>query len=339
MQDEYTVVNEILRESLSFQDELVVSQGLKRAVDYLSIDKKLTIIYLFNRFDEYIPSLTPEFFSNLRLLRNRAKYRFSVVFSVSRPLEDVLESSLLADFYEFLAGHHVYMSLYDPISVNFRISYIEKMTGKSLSKKRIDEVLSLTGGHGKLTRLAVESLFTQEPKESLQEFLLANITIRNGLLEIWKSITPGEQELLEIGKTDREKTQFLEKMGLLTADTMSIKLLDIFMDKSQRIALTKKEPIIFDEATNTIKKGEMVLSDSLTGAEFRLLKYLLLHPDQVMEREDVISVVWQASATTLGVTDQAVDQLVFRLRKKIEEDPNNAEHLHTIKGRGFRFTP
>ncbi len=80
------------------------------------------------------------------------------------------------------------------------------------------------------------------------------------------------------------------------------------------------------------------MSDSLTKSEFRLLRHFLEHPDAIIDREDVISVVWKDTASTEGVTDQAVDQLVFRLRRKIEDDPNSPEHIHTVKGRGFKFT-
>src|SRR6185436_9498828 len=76
MQEEYAVVNEILREALSFQDELVLSQGLKRAIEYLSIEKKLTVIFLFDRFEEYTGEVPSAFFATLRVLRNKAKYRF-----------------------------------------------------------------------------------------------------------------------------------------------------------------------------------------------------------------------------------------------------------------------
>ncbi len=64
---------------------------------------------------------------------------------------------------------------------------------------------------------------------------------------------------------------------------------------------------------------------------------MLQHQDQILDREEIISVVWQENATTAGVTEQAVDQLVFRLRRKIEKDPNNPVHLQTIKGRGIKF--
>src|SRR3989344_465953 len=99
---EYQRLNEIFKESASANDELVLFQGLKRAIDYLCIEKELTVVFLFDRFEEYISELSTEFFANLRILRNRAKYRFSVIFSLNRPLEDLIEPMLFADFYEFL---------------------------------------------------------------------------------------------------------------------------------------------------------------------------------------------------------------------------------------------
>src|SRR5205814_74896 len=103
----------MFRESLSFRDELVLFQGLKDAIDYLALEKKLTIVFLFDRFEDYIPTVSAEFFTNLRILRNRAKFQFSVVFSLNRPLEMVLEPAQLADFYEFVAGHQIYLRMYD----------------------------------------------------------------------------------------------------------------------------------------------------------------------------------------------------------------------------------
>src|SRR3989344_5450910 len=97
------------------------------------------------------------------------------------------------------------------------------------------------------------------------------------------------------------------------------------------------EKIFYDEATNMIKKGDITLSDTLTAAEFRMLRHFLLQQDRVIDREEIINVVWKDAKSTAGVTDQAIDQLIFRLRKKIEENPNNPAHLLTVKGRGFKF--
>src|SRR6266403_73710 len=98
---EHKAVGDIFREHLKFNDELILFQGFKEAIDYLGLKKEITVVFLFDRFEEYLPQVTDAFFTNLRTLRNRAKYKFSVVFSLYRPLETFLVSTILADFYDF----------------------------------------------------------------------------------------------------------------------------------------------------------------------------------------------------------------------------------------------
>ena len=64
----------------------------------------------------------------------------------------------------------------------------------------------------------------------------------------------------------------------------------------------------------------MVLSDQLTSSEFRLLKFFLENQNKVLGREEIINAVWKDTKSQEGVTDQALDQLIFRLRKKIEDE-------------------
>src|SRR3990167_5533846 len=62
LQNEYILVNTLFKDSLSFNDELVLFQGLKQAIDLLSIEKELTVCLLFDKFEEYIPHAEPQFF-------------------------------------------------------------------------------------------------------------------------------------------------------------------------------------------------------------------------------------------------------------------------------------
>jgi len=73
MTKDYETANKIFKDSLELKDELVLFQGLKKAVDYLALEKNLTIVFLFDRFEDYISVVDSEFFANLRVLRNRAK--------------------------------------------------------------------------------------------------------------------------------------------------------------------------------------------------------------------------------------------------------------------------
>lgn len=338
---EYKIADKIFKESIEFKDELVLAQGLKKTIDYLALEKNLTIIFLFDRFDEYISVVDSEFFDNLRVLRNRAKYKFSVVFALSKPLEDTLEATLISDLYEFVAGKIIYLPIYDKPGVDFRISYLEKITGKRINKKLLEEVFSLTGGHSNLIRLSIETLLatTQkfENKLVLKKFLLEQKTVRSALFAIWEILTPSEQTFLSSNmQSGDESLQYLENVGLLKNGFLTIPLLSDYIKERQSL-MRQDEKLSINQASE-ILRGEMVLSDKLTSLEYRLLKFMIENKERVLEKEEIINAVWGEQKTTLGVTDQALDQLIFRLRKKIEESPNQPQHIQTVKGRGLKFT-
>ncbi len=55
----------------------------------------------------------------------------------------------------------------------------------------------------------------------------------------------------------------------------------------------------------------------------------------VVTREDVIRAVWPDAVG--GVTDQAVDALIYRLRERLAELDPDRNYLTTVRGHGFRF--
>ncbi len=340
MTEVYEKLNQLFKEVLLFQDELVLFQALKKAVDIIAIENQLTIVLLFDRFEEYIPSVSNVFFSNLRVLRDRAKYRFSCVFAVNRPLEDVLDTSIIADFYEFIAGHSLFLPLYDNSVQSFRISYLEKTTGKKISHSQLVKVFELTGRHSKLTRICIEVCLEDEvKKDNLVEFLLKQPNVNGVLKEIWYALTPAEQtHLKKMTSKDlpNDTHEFLILSGLIKENTIQIPLLKDYIKNLHKIG---EETYFYNNTTHIITNGQHNISDLLTKAEFKLLKILLEHKDEIVDRNTIIATVWDENKSTTGITDQALDQLIFRLRKKIEENVNLPKHIITIKGRGIRFNP
>lgn len=332
MAEQFERVDAILKKSLSYHDEFALGQGLKSAIEYLAVDQKLTIILLFDRFDSYIPSITKEFFTMLGSLRDRAKYRFSVIFSIARPLDDLIDPDIPHDFSDFVSGNLVYVALKDDRSLFFRLSYLEKMVDKRMSVEDGKRVLELTGGHLRLAKLAYEAVLAGEQVSSIKKFLLQQKKIDGALKDIWSELTPSEQEAIKIGKNDMEN-DYLAKTGLLTNGELQIPLLKEWLTQLQ----PEKEELSLDSDSRTIKLGERILSDDLTRAEYRLLLHLLKSRDRIIDREEIIQQVWTEGRSIEGVTEQAIDQLIFRLRRKVEKDPNHPTHILTVKGRGIKL--
>ncbi len=76
----------------------------------------------------------------------------------------------------------------------------------------------------------------------------------------------------------------------------------------------------------------------LTAKEYRLLEYFRQHAGVVCEKDDLIRAVWpEDKIFERGIRDDSLAQLIRRLREKIEPDPSNPVHIHTLPGRGYRY--
>ena len=73
---------------------------------------------------------------------------------------------------------------------------------------------------------------------------------------------------------------------------------------------------------------------SLTTAEFRLLRALLDHPQQVMDRDRLLDIVQGREA---HLFDRAIDNQISRLRRKIEVDSRKPQLIQTVRGGGYRL--
>ena len=72
----------------------------------------------------------------------------------------------------------------------------------------------------------------------------------------------------------------------------------------------------------------------LTLMEAQLLRYLVRHEGKVVSRKSILEKVWGLNEDT---DTRAIDNFIVRLRKYIEDDPANPEHLLTVRGVGYRF--
>lgn len=72
----------------------------------------------------------------------------------------------------------------------------------------------------------------------------------------------------------------------------------------------------------------------LTPIEYRLLAYLVTHPDSVLTHRQLLKNVWGPSHAE---DSHYVRVYMGALRKKIEADPSQPRHLLTETGVGYRF--
>ncbi|MBD2436036.1 response regulator transcription factor RpaB [Nostoc sp. FACHB-110] len=76
----------------------------------------------------------------------------------------------------------------------------------------------------------------------------------------------------------------------------------------------------------------------LTGVEFSLLEWLVSHSGEVFSRSEILQQVWGYTSED-RVDTRVVDVHIYRLRAKLEDDPNNPKLLLTARGSGYLFQP
>lgn len=76
---------------------------------------------------------------------------------------------------------------------------------------------------------------------------------------------------------------------------------------------------------------------SLTPSEMEVLRFMSASPRTVFARSDLLAA--SRARQHGGNDDRAVDNLIKRLRRKLEADPANPRHVVTVWGKGYRLDP
>jgi hypothetical protein len=115
------------------------------------------------------------------------------------------------------------------------------------------------------------------------------------------------------------------KMGFVGADATLPLVLD-GPDRGLRL----------DTAARKVFVGGHEITPPLSLAQYRLLELLMEQEGQVISRDEIVECVWEAEEA-LGVSEQAIDALVRRLRERIGAVDPEHTYIVTVRGHGFRL--
>ncbi len=78
------------------------------------------------------------------------------------------------------------------------------------------------------------------------------------------------------------------------------------------------------------------LDPPLSLPQYRLLELLYMHNGRICTRDAVVDAVWP-DVVGEGVSEQAIDALVRRLRDRLAEVDPETQYIVTVRGHGFRL--
>ena len=85
------------------------------------------------------------------------------------------------------------------------------------------------------------------------------------------------------------------------------------------------------------ERHELMIEDRtvyLTPKEFEILRLLVRHAGKVLSADAILVHVW--GSERIGEPD-LVKQYIYRLRQKVEPDPDAPKYIHTVWGSGYYF--
>jgi predicted component of type VI protein secretion system len=101
---------------------------------------------------------------------------------------------------------------------------------------------------------------------------------------------------------------------------------------------TQPPGLELDLAARRLQVRGRLLSPPLSHAQFTFLSLLADRPGRVFSRDEIVMAVWPGDHAE-GISDEAIDALVRRVRLRLRELDPDHEYIVTVRGYGFKLDP
>jgi DNA-binding winged helix-turn-helix (wHTH) protein len=142
----------------------------------------------------------------------------------------------------------------------------------------------------------------------------------------------GEQvnEPVRLSDGDILQIALIQKFAFYSSDaTMPIEDLNPALLKSSG-------SLVMDPKSRRVWVRGQELLPPLSAAQFRLLFCLYEQTGKVVSRDELIEKTWESEESS-GVTDQALDALIRRLRDRLHDLDDEHQYIVTVRGHGTRL--
>jgi pSer/pThr/pTyr-binding forkhead associated (FHA) protein len=134
----------------------------------------------------------------------------------------------------------------------------------------------------------------------------------------------------------------INPLVLQDGDTIQVSLIQqfIFFTSDATVPLSGEQEqeltLKLDVRSRRVWVLNQQIVPSLSALQFHLLQCLFERSGQVVSRQDLISWAW-GEEQSVGVSDQALDALIRRLRDRIAEIDPDHTYIVTVRGHGIRL--
>jgi hypothetical protein len=329
----------------SHNDLLKVQHYFKHALGEFMADPQQKLILLCDQFDPVYIEADPVVFANLRGLRETYKYRLAYFIFTRQPLEELAESDAgREEFHELLINNLLWLRPYNEHDARIELGRIAGRFDYHLDDPVAHKIFELCGGHGGLLRAVLLQVINSQI--SMLDDTTDPITwvtksqISTECSKLWNSLSQGERRILKLFAHNLDRS--VEMSSPAGKDLLSKGLLDergrifspIFSVYAGSQDAPWEKPLSLDEPRRQVwlygKPGER-----LTAQEFKLYKRLEDGGGGIVNLDEIAQALHPDAKG--GVTEQSITAAIYRLRKKIEPNPDQPQFLLNAHDSGYQL--
>jgi DNA-binding winged helix-turn-helix (wHTH) protein len=142
--------------------------------------------------------------------------------------------------------------------------------------------------------------------------------------------------------TNHNGTEVTGPIILQDGDTLGVALAQqfLFLTSDATMPLVEGSArngrLMIDQKSRRVWVNQQQVNPPLSAQQFKLLWMLYENNGQVISRADLVSTVW-GEEQMIGVSDQALDALIRRLRDRLASLDPTHQYIDTVRGHGVRL--
>lgn len=333
--------------NITQQDPFVPQSALQTLLRRFQ-QRQIRVVMVLNYLQSFLDNTDANVVNTLRGLRDSFKGTLCLIAGLPQEMAYLPDVARLGDLRELLDRNVCWVgAMSDADAKNLIARAILTPPGEDETA----EILRLAGSFPALLKLIANWWANQTnppPMQQWPDILGTENNIVHRLSKIWRRLTQEEQFALFEAHNKRLPPPALKKRQMATLQRLEHKgvcehLHEQWHVRGKLLAAYVAEvggasrgKIWQDPETQAIYQG-LTRIENLTPLEMRLLRYFILNPHRPHATETLIEYVWEEKSYDMASND--LQQLVYRLRKKVDTVPPHYIVTWSDRHSGYQFYP
>jgi len=234
----------------------------------------------------------------------------------------------------------VIVPLHDTDSSAYFLKYWVHAWNVSMSPYIQNEVVKLAKCH--FTPLKQAARYVRDTGSTNIRDILHHDMMQIKMKSIFDSLLPSEQTALEkvvAGANDFSPDEIISLEFLKRTCWLEVRGHKLYLTiplLAEYISLLRISENKIEVSGNRLVVGDVPIDALLSVQEQTVLRLFINRAGKIVSRDEIAKVVWKDNWED-AYSDWAIDQLIFRLRKKCIELNFNKSIIQAVKGKGFRY--